>query len=139
MTANTAPHRPVENWQQERDAWVGEVERLASDVQRWSEARGWAVRRDAKPVTEDGIGSYQVPVLTILTFIGRVVFDPVARFIVGASGRIELYAFPSFAQVVLVRRNGEWRFLSDADMSDLNRAWNEADFVRTVEELQASQ
>ena len=55
-----------------------------------------------------------------------------------SSGRIELYAFPSFAQVILVRRDGNWRFHADADFSDLNRNWAEDDFLKTVAELQAA-
>ena len=34
-------------------------------------------------------------------------------------------------------RNRDWRFLVDADFSDLGRGWREEDFVRTVDELQA--
>jgi len=91
-----------------------------------------------KSFTEDEIGTYQLPVLTVLTSIGRVVLEPVARFVAGASGRIDLYAFPSFSQVGLVRKRGKWRFLADSDLSDLGRRWKEEDFVTTVAELQAA-
>jgi hypothetical protein len=123
---------------QERDSWVDEVERLAADVEKWAKTRDWAVRRELKNFTEDEIGTYQLPVLTVLTALGRVVFEPVARFVAGGSGRIDLYAFPSFSQVVLVRRGRKWIFLSDSDHSDLGRRWKEADFVETLSELQAA-
>jgi len=138
MSRSSLSEPTSDDAKQERNSWVAEVERLAADVERWASTRDWAVRRDLKNFTEDRIGTYQLPVLTVLTSLGRVVFEPVARFVAGGSGRIDLYAFPSVSQVVLVRRGRRWVFLADSDHSDLGRRWKESDFVKTVSELQAA-
>ena len=138
MIRNRVSKPKSDDAKQKRDSWIAEVERLAVDVEHWAKTRDWAVRREMKNFTEDEIGTYQLPVLTVLTSLGRVVFEPVARFVAGGSGRIDLYAFPSFSQVVLVRRGRKWTFLSESDHSDLGRKWKEADFVKTLSELQAA-
>lgn len=136
MTRST-PHSPTENWEQARDEWVAEVERLAADVERAATGKEWAVKRESKEIVEDGIGAYQVPVLTVRAPTGMVYFNPVARYIIGGpTGRIEIYATPSFAEAVLLRRDGEWRFHTD-DLVDLNRPWSEQAFIQTASELLA--
>src|SRR5437016_5038498 len=108
MMQSTAPGAPVQNWHEIRDAWVRDVEQMAADVERWCAARDLFVKRETKDLDEEEIGSYQLPVLTIQLPTGRIYFNPIARFIVGAEGRIEMYAVPSFAQVVLIRRGNGW-------------------------------
>jgi hypothetical protein len=131
------PHLPVENWEKVRDEWVADVERLATGVERAAAGAEWYVKRETKEIVEDGIGAYSVPVLTVQAPTGRVYFNPLARFIMGgATGRIELYAAPSFAGAVLIRRDGVWWFYTD-DLVDLNRAWSEQAFVQTAKDLLA--
>lgn len=133
----TVPNLPVENWEQARDEWVADVEQLARDIEHAADGVGWGVKRESKEIIEDGIGAYRVPVVTVQAPTGRVFFNPVARYIMGgATGRIELYASRSFAEAVLLRRDGVWRFYT-GDLDDLNRTWSEQAFVQTASELLA--
>src|SRR5258707_15644543 len=131
MTSSTMPSAPVENWEQIRDTWVADVESLAHDIEQWAAENDWDSKRESKEITEDEIGSYQIPVVRVHTLQGRVYFEPCARFVLGASGRIELSATPSFAQVVMLRTNGSWRFLTE-DLQDLNKFWSRDGFKDIV-------
>ena len=65
MSVSMMPRRPVENWEAVRDEWIDAAERIAGDVELWAREQHWLVHRGAKPITEDRIGSYEVPLLTI--------------------------------------------------------------------------
>ena len=73
----------------------------------------WLVHRGAKPITEDRIGSYEVPLLTIQTFAAHLILDPIARYVGGASGRIDLCVFPSYEYVLIVRTEAGWQFVTN--------------------------
>jgi hypothetical protein len=134
MTLSSIPRFPVENWEKTRDEWIAEVDRLIADLERWAARRDWGTRREDKEIVEDGIGAYRAPVLTIQAPTGRVYFNPVAREVLGASGRIELYATPSFAEAVLLHRDGAWRFYS-GDLDDLNLTWSEQALDQIIPDL----
>jgi hypothetical protein len=135
MNSAIAPQAPVENWQQVRDEWIAEVEHLATDVERWSAQNDWDTKREMKEIVEHEIGAYQVPVIRIQTMQGRIYFDPTARFIVGAAGRIEIVATPLFFQLVMVKVDGKWRFFSEEEMEDLGQSWTHEGFTQVVMDL----
>jgi hypothetical protein len=123
----------VEHWEAERDEWVAAVERIADDVEAWTREQQWLVHRDWKTITEDQIGSYEVPVLTIQTFTAHLILDPIARYIIGASGRIDLCVFPSYENVLIVRTEAGWQFVTIP--STINRPWSKEAFVEIASEL----
>ena len=45
-----------------------------------------------------------MPVLTIHAPQGRLILEPIARGIVGAQGRVDLYAWPSLFKVLLLHK-----------------------------------
>lgn len=82
---------------------------LADDVQTWADqeasARGWRVEREEKELAEEVVGwAYRVPVVTIHAPQGRLILEPVARGMVGAQGRVDLYAWPSLFRVMLLHK-----------------------------------
>src|SRR5437870_5543591 len=101
MSSTITPHSPLKNWRKVRNEWIAEVDQMAGEVERWAAENDWDFRRDMKDVIEDEIGEYQLPVVRVQTMQGRIYFDPTARFILGAEGRIEITATPSFWQAVL--------------------------------------
>ncbi len=129
-----SPRLSTQNRAQERKAWIAEVNRLASDVEKWANDNEWSVRRETKDVIEDELGKYHLPVLTIQASRGRVYFNPIARYLVGADGRIEMHASPSFAQVVLLKVGGTWHFMNE-DLIDLKKTWSEQSFRQIVADL----
>lgn len=116
--------------------WLADVEELARDVERWSNQNNWLVRRDTKSITEDKLGSYLVPYLTIRAPQGGMIFEPIARYVVGASGRVDLCAFPSFFNAVVVRTDSGWHIKS-LDKDSVDRRWSEESFLETASQLMA--
>src|SRR5262249_10729582 len=137
MSGITSPRKPVANWEQERDAWVAAVQELVAQAEAWSHQKNWSVFRDQKEIREDRIGSYHVPVLTIQSAQGRLMLNPIARFIVGAKGRVDLDVFPSYDSVPIIRTDGGWQFKSD-DRPELDQPWAEDSFTRIAAELMSS-
>lgn len=134
MSSAVLPESPVDNWQQVRDAWIAEIDQMAGDVERWAKENDWDTKRDTQEIVEDEIGRYALAVVRVQSMHGRLYFDPIARFLMGASGRIEIIATPSFYQVVLVKENGKWQFL-DENLHHLKKTWSREDFTEVAVHL----
>lgn len=115
--------------------WLADLNALVQGIRGWAQHQGWEVRINQKRITESSLGSYSAPVATIQLPTGRVHFNPVASDLLGvATGRVEIYATPSFAEAVLLRIDGKWRFFSP-DLIDLKMPWNEKSFVELLGNL----
>jgi hypothetical protein len=119
----------------ERESWRRAVIALKEQVQRWATSRGWPVTELTQTVTDDSIGTYEVPLLEIDTPKGRVVLEPIGRDILGVNGRIDLYAWPTHYRVMLLR-TGDDRWIVRTD-SGLNwpEPWGEQTFEVLAEGL----
>ncbi len=92
-----------------RSNWERHTALLADEVQIWAEqeaaGRGWRVEREEIELAEEVVGgAYHVPVLTIYAPQGRLVLEPIARGVLGAQGRVDLYAWPSAFRVMLLHK-----------------------------------
>lgn len=136
MSSVALPKTPIENWEQVRDEWISAVDQLLRDAEQWSRKQDWATRRDPKTITEDenGIGVYTVPRLLIHTIDGRLLLDPIARFVVGANGLVELCAMPSYDWARIVRTEKGWQLYTDKP-DWVPQPWSEQVFLDTVREL----
>jgi hypothetical protein len=137
MASSTLPKTPVENWERVRDEWVAAVEGLIGDAETWSHKQDWATRRDAKPIVEDRLGPYIVPQLLIQGTFGRLLLDPVARYIVGAEGLVDLFLIPSYDSLMIARYPEGW-FLVPEDAEGPRVPWSEASFVEAALRLARS-
>lgn len=128
------PRGPVDGREAERAEWIAAVEKIADDAEAWATEQKWFVHRDRKTITESRLGSYEVPVLMIRTPAGRLVLDPGERYVGGgATGRIELGAFPSYEFVVIVRTDAGWFFILHPPA--LDRPWSREAFVEIATAL----
>lgn len=136
MPENTLPRSPVEHWERERAEWVAAVTRLVDEAQQWSSKRGWWVHRESKTVTDDDdrIGTYEVPLLRIQTPNARLLVEPIARYVVGALGRIDLAVFPSYHCVPILRRNDGW-WIGSNDRPEQAARWSEESLVERATRL----
>jgi len=116
-----------------RRQWLDDLNALVHDIELWSAENDWAVKVERKRIREDEIGVYSAPALIIQTAQGRLYFTPIARYIGGGDGRIEITA-PSFRSVVLIRRGHNWRFYDD-DLVDLKKTWSKKNFNAVAREL----
>jgi hypothetical protein len=137
MTQTVLPTKAVDNWEGIRDEWVASVEQLVGDAEAWSRKQDWAVRRDAKNIQEDRLGQYTVPRLLIHATAGRLLLDPVARYVPGALGVVDLYVLPSYDAVMISRADDGWR-LHPSVAEDVPQSWSEETFVQTALQLLAT-
>ena len=134
MSKGTLPRSRVENWKEDRAEWLEAAEQIVAEAESWAAKRGWWVEREMKDVSDDQdrIGTYQVPMLRIQTPNLRLIFEPIARYVVGARGRVDLAVFPSYHSLAIVRRDDGWRIVDDANRST---AWSEKAFVKAAAQL----
>ena len=71
--------------------WLGRLDSLVDEVEGWARASGWRTRRIGKTSSERRLGTYRVPVLLMEKDTVEVVLNPVARFVPGADGAVDLY------------------------------------------------
>ncbi len=98
--------------------WLGRLGALVDEVKGWAQASGWRTRRIHKTVTERGLGTYQVPVLLMERDAVEVVLNPVARFVPGADGAVDLYAAPAYDDIASLYYEGHHWILHYADRPD---------------------
>jgi hypothetical protein len=116
-----------------REEWVAAVEQVISDAEAWATEQHWFVHRGPKTITEDPIGPYEVPTLLIQAPAGRFVLEPRGRFIIGATGAIELSVFPSYEAVLIVRNDTGWHFV--IERPTLDRPWSKEAFLEILSQL----
>ncbi|MFO0825546.1 MAG: hypothetical protein U0792_20900 [Gemmataceae bacterium] len=114
------PTKPVENWEQVRDEWIRAVNDLVGNVERWCRARDWPTRRIEKRMEDRKLGEYIVPALVIQVDLVKLMLEPVARFVPGAEGVVDLYRMPQFADVASIfYRGGRWEYLATVTEMEL--------------------
>ena len=125
---------PPDNPQRLRE-WRDAIEELIDQITRWCNELDWLVeRKEGKVLHEDLTGEYSVPVLWIQTPRGRVIVEPVALYLVGVEGRVDIYAWPSLAKVILVDFDQGWRILTE-DRVELDQPWSREVFEQVVKGL----
>lgn len=129
--------RPVD-WADSRRQWQKLVRGLARDVRAWSEARGWRVEDKPHTVTEEGLGSYEVPMLVIQLTDQPLFLEPVGRSVMGAQGRVDLYSYPSMDRVMLLHDGKSWIVRPELGPT-WPLPWNQDTFIDLAERLAADQ
>ena len=64
-------------------------------------------RRIAKTVNERRLGTYRVPVLLMEKDTVEIVLNPVARFVPGADGAVDLYVAPAYDDIASLYFEGD--------------------------------
>jgi hypothetical protein len=128
------PRRPVTDWPIKLAEWKSEVQQIVDTASQWAKEKGWDIVSEEKVITEDVLGSYEVPRLLIHRPDGRLVLDPIARYVVGASGRFEFCVLPSYDSALLVKDDDGWRFYSQ-DKRDQGQPWSREAFYAVCNEL----
>lgn len=130
---------------QSRENWEHNTGLLADDVEAWAEQEAaeqdWRVTREQKELSEEVVGgAYHVPVITIHAPQGRLVLEPIARGVLGAQGRVDLYAWPSLFRVMLLHKPRgkdkptEWVARTDSGL-DWPQPWSRETFLTLAEGL----
>jgi hypothetical protein len=125
------------DWGAKREAWKSQVRELCDEVKKWAKEKGWSVHEDIKQISEDHVGSYEVPVLVLQSPQGRVHIDPIGCEIVGASGRVDIFTWPALNRMLLVRGDDRWEVRTDARVA-WPAEWCEDTFFDIVNRLDAA-
>ena len=110
------------------DNWLVRLNDLANQVAGWVEAEpDWSVEWGKTVITEDEVGTYTAPTLTIFTVGGRAVLEPIALLGFGVRGIVELYAWPTLRRVRLLIRDdvAKWEVMTDSGIK-LRQPWDHA-------------
>src|SRR5687767_1737532 len=99
--------------QQTLEEWLDTLRQLFAQTSDWISAQNWWFEEDTKTIRENELGTYDAPVFRIRTQTSRLVLEPVARYVIGADGRVDLEAWPSLNRIKLIRRKGEWQIMTD--------------------------
>jgi hypothetical protein len=115
-----------------RDDWMIRVLALVDQVSKWSKAEGWKVERHEKTITEEPLGAYQLPELSVQLAGGEILLVPVG--LVGGDGRVYLEAIPTLARVKLIGVKDGWAIFADTNVP-LRINWNRRNFVTLAQDL----
>jgi hypothetical protein len=95
----------------ERQRWQEAVGNVMDAVRAWARAAKWDVTEETVERSEERLGTYAVPVLTVYSEAGRLIIEPVARWTSPGEGRIDVYSWPSMNRLLLTRLEGDWELM----------------------------
>jgi hypothetical protein len=101
--------------QQIREAWTTDCSNLMTTISNWlgplQDQKLLEIKSEKIPIFEDQLGEYEVVSLQIVFLRSEVVkIRPVARFIIGAKGRIDISTGGTLLVMMLAKPPGEWVF-----------------------------
>ena len=117
-----------------RTEWIKLVEQTIAEISRWAATEKWPVVELEKEVEEQGLGTYSVPVLFVQLPGSRLHVEPIARYVGGADGRIDLRSVETLNRVTLLRKGGTWVIRTDSGI-DYPKRWSRATFAEVAQAL----
>lgn len=121
------------NWEDRRVEWLRQVELLYKIVAKWlnplTQEKKIKLTRTSRKVTEDYLGSYDVPVLNLELPAQKVTLLPKGANVIGADGRVDLYGPRDIKTLVVI--DGKWRVVDHQKMANFNKA----SFLRCLKEV----
>jgi len=110
MATRKEPHERADDPSELRDEWLKVLAELTSRVKNWAEELDWSTRQVSKKMKDSRLGSYEAPALLMQKETTRVLLDPVARFVPGADGVVDLYLMPAYDDIASLNFvGGEWQ------------------------------
>jgi hypothetical protein len=122
-----------------REQWVEQVTTLVRQAEEWAiaakDAHGWTVERETQEIEEEVVGgAYTVPGLRLNAGGDELRLEPIARGVLHADGRVDLYAWPSLFRVMLLRKNDKWVVRTESGL-DWPQVWNQETFLTLADGL----
>jgi hypothetical protein len=110
MATRKPPKKPIEDRDQVRDTWMARLCELVDRIDSWARELDWATRRIEKKMEDSQLGTYKAPALLMQKETTRVLLDPIARFVPGTEGLVDLYLMPAYDDIAsLYFTDGGWR------------------------------
>lgn len=122
-----------------RGEWIYAIEVVQGQAEEWSAEAGWRSKRAVKEIRETLLGLYEASQLLIFAEPHLYVLDPIARFVPGAQGLIDLSVQPSYSASSLYRDDsGKWHVhleIRNGVAHGTPVDWSKDAFRRCIEEL----
>ena len=116
------------------DEWIEDVAGLVEQAESWCRARGWIAKKRTKQLHDKFLGDYEASQLHFHTLDHHFLLDPIARYVAGASGLLDLSVLPVCESFLVTRANGKWS-MRPFQGEGQRRKWSERAFVEAVETL----
>jgi hypothetical protein len=116
------------------DEWIEDVAGLVEQAESWCRARGWIAKKRTKQLHDKFLGDYEASQLHFHTLDHHFLLDPIARYVAGASGLLDLSVLPVCESFIVTRANGKWS-IRPFQGEGHRRKWSERAFVEAVETL----
>lgn len=106
-----------ENWAKIRESWITDLRALMSQFKAWLKdavaEQLIEVQEHEVPLSEDNLGTYNAPSLTISAPRARSIhIVPKARLIFGGQGRVDFECGPNRAKLIRVDKE-HWKFVRE--------------------------
>lgn len=132
------------DWAAERDWWIASLNQLYADIETWlaplTSEGVLTLQRTSVQLTEQDIGTYTAPGLT-LEFSGEaVVLEPLGTLLIGSHGRVDVFRRGRRGKntpILTLARQGDepiWTIWPSVDPRD-RKALNDATFKSLVDSL----
>jgi hypothetical protein len=125
-----------------REEWLGQLAKFVETIKGWAVELDWSTRQIAKKMKESPLGAYEAPALLMQRETVRVLLDPVAKFVPGADGAVDLYLMPAYDDIAtLYLVDGQWRLwyvypdIGAVDKGSETRSLTKETFGRVLEDL----
>ncbi len=115
--------------------WIADLDILLSQVESWCEEQDWPHKRQDKVLRERLLGPYAVEQLCFHTGRAGFMLDPVARFVPGGLGLVDLYVLPTLDSVILLRADDGWVLQVERPGNVQVLPWGKEQFRAAVSEL----
>jgi hypothetical protein len=114
--------------------WLAALEDLSQDVEKWATGQNWMVKREMHKINEYFLGVYHAPRLLIHSSDGRLLLQPISRFVIDAEGLVELSVMPSYESARIVRLNESWH-LQPLQIEGRRQKLSEKTFLESAGQL----
>lgn len=78
------------------EGWLHQLSKLFDDVEGWARDQDWSTRRIEVTLRESPFGKYQAPALLLQHEATKAFLEPIARYVPGANGAVDLYFMPAY-------------------------------------------
>ena len=94
----------------EQQAWLDRLDGLVTQIEVWAKELDWSTRRITKQMKDSEVGHYSAPALLLQKETTRLLLEPIARSVPGASGVVDLYLMPAYDDIAsLCFSDGGWQ------------------------------
>ena len=99
------------------------------------DARHWTMERRTHEIEEEVVGgAYIIPGLRVTAGDDELRLEPIARGVLHADGRVDLYAWLSMFRVMLLRKSDQWIIRTESGL-DWPQACSQETFLMLADGL----